>query len=119
VSDQSKRVQFSGSTSDLPLAFSQIRESDSVVRAQSGQVIVIGGLMRETRKRNNYKTPVLGDIPGIGKLFRGEQDQGQTVELVLLLRPLVTADADWAKLVSEPLDRADALARQGKVDGNR
>ena len=43
---------------DLPLALSQIRESDSIVRARSGQVIVIGGLMRETRKREDYKTAV-------------------------------------------------------------
>jgi MSHA biogenesis protein MshL len=46
VQDQSKRISFGGSTSDLPLAVSQIRESDSVVRARSGQIIVIGGLMR-------------------------------------------------------------------------
>jgi MSHA biogenesis protein MshL len=55
VSDQSKRISFGGSTSDLPLAVSQIRESDSVVRARSGQVIVIGGLMRERRQRNDHK----------------------------------------------------------------
>ena len=119
VTDQNKKVSFSGSTSDLPLAFSQIRESDSIVRAQSGQVIVIGGLMRETRKRDNYKVPLLGDIPGIGHAFRSERDQGKTVELVLLLRPLVATDADWEKLAQEPVDRIDALARKGKVSSNR
>ena len=119
VTDQNKKVSFSGSTSDLPLAFSQIRESDSIVRAQSGQVIVIGGLMRETRKRDNYKVPLLGSIPGIGHAFRSERDQGTTVELVLLLRPLVATDADWEKLAQEPIDRMDALAAKGKVSGNR
>ena len=59
VDDQSKRISFGDSSSDLPLAFSQIRESDSVVRAKSGQVIVIGGLMRERRVRDDYKTPFL------------------------------------------------------------
>ncbi len=119
VSDQNKRVSFGGAASDLPLAFSQIRESDSVVRARSGQVIVIGGLMRETRTRNSHKTPLLGDVPGLGRLFRSERDRGQTVELVLLLRPLVTADDSWDALVREPLDRAAALAKEGKVEGQR
>lgn len=119
VTDQNKRVSFGGSTSDLPLAFSQIRESDSVVRAQSGQVIVVGGLMRETRKRDNYKVPLLGDIPGVGHAFRSERDQGRTVELVLLLRPLVASDADWDRMVAESSERASELAKRGKVDRNR
>jgi len=116
VSDQSKRVNFGGGTSDLPLALSQIRESDSVVRARSGQLIVIGGLMRETRRRADYRTPLLGDVPVLGRLFRSERDQTRTVELVLLLRPLVPTDGDWEKLAQEPQDRAASLAELGKVD---
>jgi MSHA biogenesis protein MshL len=72
---------------------SQIRESDSVVRAHSGQVIVIGGLMRETRQRDDYKTPFLGDVPGLGHLFKSKRDLSSTVELVLLLRPVVVDEA--------------------------
>ena len=65
MTDQSKQHLGRAATTDsLPLALSQIRESDSIVRAHSGQVIVIGGLMRETRQRQDYKTPLLGDIPG-------------------------------------------------------
>jgi len=119
VSDQSKRISFGGSTSDLPLAVSQIRESDSVVRAHSGQVIVIGGLMRETRQRTDYKTPGLGSIPGLGNLFKSKRDQSTTVELVLLLRPVVVDDGDWDAMVRESTDRAAALAKQGKVEGLR
>jgi MSHA biogenesis protein MshL len=119
VRDQSKRVNFGGGSSDLPLAYSQIRESDSVVRARSGQLIVIGGLMRETRRRSDYKTPLLGDVPGLGRLFQSERDQSHTVELVLLLRPLIPTDADWDALTAEPADRAAALAKRGRVDGLR
>ncbi|HKU88408.1 MAG TPA: pilus (MSHA type) biogenesis protein MshL [Steroidobacteraceae bacterium] len=119
VTDQNKQVQFNGISSNLPLALSEIRESDSVVKAHSGQVIVIGGLMRETRKRDAHKVPMLGDIPGVGKLFRSERDLGQTVELVLLLRPLVATDGDWDGMVRDSLARTDAMARHGKVEGNR
>jgi MSHA biogenesis protein MshL len=119
VQDQSKRISFGGSTSDLPLAVSQIRESDSVVRARNGQIIVIGGLMRETRQRNDHKTPGLGSIPVVGNLFKSKRDASTTVELVLLLRPIVVDDGDWDAMVRESTDRAAALAKQGKVEGVR
>jgi MSHA biogenesis protein MshL len=113
VTDQVKTLKVADSTDTLPLAFSQIRESDSVVKARSGQVIIIGGLMRETRKNQQHKTPVLGDIPGVGRLFRSERKQSSTVELVILLRPLVVSDTDWPGLVQEPQTRLDDMARQG------
>ncbi len=119
VNDQSKRVSFGGSTSDLPLAFSQIRESDSVVRARSGQVIVIGGLMREQRQRHDYKTPGLGSVPVLGNLFKSKRDRSTTVELVLLLRPLVADDAQMEAMVRETSERAASLAQKGKVDGTK
>jgi MSHA biogenesis protein MshL len=119
VSDQSKRVSFGNSTSDLPLAFSQIRESDSVVRARSGQVIVIGGLMRETRQRNDHKTPGLGSIPVLGNLFKSKRDTSKTVELVLLLRPIVASDQDWENMVREAEARTAAAAKKGGVEATR
>lgn len=115
VTDQQKELSIRGQTDSLPLALSQIRESDSIVRAHSGQVIVIGGLMRQTRKDQDYKTPLLGDIPGLGRLFRSERNQTSTVELVILLRPLVVGDNDWTTLVKESTDRVDELARKGKL----
>lgn len=119
VTDQNKSVSFSGTTSSLPLALSQIRESDSVVKARNGQVIVIGGLMREARSRDTYKTPWLGDVPGVGRLFRSERDQTRTVELVILLRPIVAQDQDWAQLVNEPQNRIDALRKAGRLDAKK
>lgn len=111
VTDQKKSLTVSGTTDTLPLALSQIRESDSVVKARSGQLIVIGGLMRETRKDVDYKTPLLGDVPIVGKLFRSERKQSKTVELVILLRPLVVNDADWDELVRTPTARIDKLGQ--------
>jgi MSHA biogenesis protein MshL len=116
VEDQQKTLSVRGNTDVLPLALSQIRESDSIVKAKSGQIIVIGGLMRETRHRTDYKTPLLGDIPGIGRLFRSERDQRRTTELVILLRPLVVDDGDdWQPLVDEPMERIEELAKKGDV----
>jgi len=115
VTDQTKSLSVRGNTDVLPLALSQIRESDSIVKAQSGQIIVIGGLMRETHKRDEYKLPLLGDIPGLGRLFKSERDQTSTTELVILLRPLVVADGDWQQLVQEPTERLEQLGKKGKL----
>lgn len=115
VRDQQKTLSVRGNTDTLPLALSQIREADSIVKARSGQVIVIGGLMREMRKRDDYKTPLLGDIPGLGRLFRSERDQRTTTELVILLRPLVVGDGDWAALADAPTKRIDSLAEKGDL----
>lgn len=113
VADQTKTLTVQGQVDTIPMALSQIRESDSIVRAKSGQLIIIGGLMREELDKTNYKTPLLGDIPGVGKLFRSEQNQRSTIELVILLRPIVVADSDWPGLVSEPAARLNDLNKSG------
>jgi MSHA biogenesis protein MshL len=113
VTDQTKSLTIDGSVDTIPLALSQIRESDNIVRARSGQLVIIGGLMREQVSKVKYKTPLLGDIPGLGKLFRSEQNQSHTVELVILLRPIVVADGDWPALVGEPQSRLQDLSQRG------
>jgi MSHA biogenesis protein MshL len=101
VTTQTLTIEVQGSPDVLPMAQSAVRESDSMVRAHSGQVIVIGGLMQETVDKQQYKTPLLGDIPGVGHLFRSEQDTKSKVELVILLRAMVVNGSDWPQLVDE------------------
>jgi MSHA biogenesis protein MshL len=116
VTDQQKNFSVRGTTDSLPLAFSQVRESDSIVRAASGQIIVIGGLMRATRRKQDYKIPIAGDLPLIGRLFRSEREQNLTSELVILLRPMVVEDQDWTKLVSDSQRRIEELTKRGKLE---
>jgi len=115
VSTQTLTIEVQGSPDVLPMAQSSVRESDSIVRAHSGQVIVIGGLMQETVDRQQYKTPLLGDIPGLGRLFRSEQDTKSKVELVILLRAMVVNGSDWPKLVDESPGMEDAAAAGKKA----
>lgn len=117
VTDQPKSVTIDGVTDSIPLAFSQIRESDSIVKANNGQVIVIGGLMREMRQSEHYKMPGLGSVPVLGRLFRSERQTTRTVELVILLRPIVvTGDGEWSNLVSEHSTRLDDMVKRGKLE---
>ena len=110
VTEQQKTIQLgnSGVTSSanilqLPLALSTIRESDNIVRAKSGQVVVIGGLMANTQTEGTAGTPVLSRIPFFGTLFRRTTQTSQKTELVILLKPVLVS----SQTISEGLMRAD------------
>ena len=106
VTDQQKNLTVSGETDILPLAFSQIRESDSIVKARSGQIIVIGGLMRNSSSDEDFSTPILGKIPGLGNLFKSKRAIEQKTELVILLKPIVVDSDDvWTQMAGDSLER--------------
>lgn len=102
VTEKTKNISVSSGTSlSVPLAVSSIRESDSIIRAKSGQVVIIGGLMQNTVEQNNSKVPLLGDLPLIGGLFRHTQEIAKKSELVILLKPIVIdSDQDMADRVN-------------------
>ena len=113
LSDQQKVVTVSGETDTLLLAFSEIRESDSIVRAKSGQIIVIGGLMKTSMRSEVFGTPVLRHIPGVGKLFQSTREIETKSELVILLKPIVADNDDvWTTMTGESLQSIRRLARQ-------
>jgi MSHA biogenesis protein MshL len=110
VTSKTLNVTANGSANSLPLAYSEVREADTVVKAMSGQLIVIGGLMQLDKTSQDYRVPGLGDIPVVGNLFRSQQKTMTRSELVILLRPvLVDDDAQWAQLTKEQADHAAAI----------
>jgi MSHA biogenesis protein MshL len=114
VTDQTKALTVSGETDELPLAFSQIRESDSIVRAKSGQIIAIGGLMRNSTQRNDYSTPVLGRVPGLKRLFGSTREIESKTELIILLRPIVVDDdSDWSRVIQPAAMRISTMGSGG------
>src|SRR5881394_265654 len=114
VTDQKKEITISNETDTLPLAFSEIRESDSIVKARSGQIIAIGGLMRNSSTKRNFTTPVFGSIPGLKKLFGSTREVEVKTELVILLRPIVVdSDDDWPRIIQPAAERVSALGAAG------
>lgn len=89
VTDQVKDIEVFGVNQSLPLAFSTVRESDSVVRAKSGQVIIIGGLMQNQTTEIEGGVPGLKSIPVLGHLFKNRKQVAKRSELVILLKPTV------------------------------
>ncbi|CAH8207958.1 pilus (MSHA type) biogenesis protein MshL [Vibrio aestuarianus] len=97
VEQQSKEIDYGETKIILPLAKSTIRESDSIIRAQDGDVVVIGGLMKSNNINQVSKVPFLGDIPALGHLFRNTSKITQKTELVILLKPTVVGVNTWQK----------------------
>ena len=94
VVDQQKTVTVGNTTQQIPLALSTVRESDSIVRAHSGQVIVIGGLMQDQTNDQQAATPALGDVPILGNLFKHKKQTSIKSELVILLKPIVVGGSE-------------------------
>ncbi len=63
-----------------------VQEIDSIVKMQSGQTVVMGGLMKDSDNVNQIGIPVLGDIPILGNLFHAHGDAINKTELVIFLR---------------------------------
>lgn len=97
VTEKKKEIDLGEDELTLPLAFSSVRETDSVIKASDGQVVVIGGLMQNKEKNLESGVPFFSDIPVIGKLFQQNRDTRVKSELVILLRPRVLRPdvADW------------------------
>lgn len=93
--EQNKTIQLGTETLILPLAQSRVRESDTIIRAKSGEIVVIGGLIETYKIDQESKTPLFGDIPLLGGLFKSVSETTQKRELVILLKPVVIGQDTW------------------------
>ena len=90
----------------LPLAASTVSETDTVVRVTNGNIVAIGGLMKQQDQRNRSGIPGLMDIPIIGTLFKNTSRSGLKSELVILIKPTVIEnDESWKPSVQEAANR--------------
>jgi len=65
------------------------RTITSVIRLKSGETSLLAGLIRRDKTRGVVKTPLLGDIPWLGRLFRNETVTDKNTDLVLTLTPQI------------------------------
>ena len=107
IEEQTKTISFgSSSVGDLviPVAKSDVRESDTIVKSQSGDVIIIGGLMKTIEKDIVSKTPFIGDIPWLGELFTNRQKVNLKTELVILVKPQIVKKNTWKQEIKKSSD---------------
>ncbi len=111
VTEKIKDIGLSSATSlSVPLAVSTIRESDSIIRAKNGQVVVIGGLMQDVLKDEDASVPFLSDLPLIGGLFKHVRKVKKKSELIILLKPIVVESNDqWADAINRSQQRVNNI----------
>lgn len=71
----------------------QVREMESMLRVNSGDVAIIGGLMQEIRDGSDRQLPGLASIPLLGRLFVQRRKQRRQTELLIVLKPTVLNNA--------------------------
>lgn len=90
----------------IPVPRSSIQETDSVIRAQDGQIVAIGGLITQSQVSDRSQIPGLGNIPLAGNLFGESNKVSQKRELVILLKATVVhSDKDWQDDILQARER--------------
>jgi len=79
----------------------QQRKIESTVAVQSGQTVVLGGLIRENKSQTRSGIPGLYKVPILGPLFGQSLDERRRTELVVLITPRAVADSAQARQITE------------------
>lgn len=98
----------SGGTLNLPLASSSVSETDSIVRARDGQIVALGGLMRQATFDDQ------SGLPGLPKSVFGQTNKrSEKHELVILLKPtVVDSEQDWSDDIARSRDHLSGMAEK-------
>ena len=104
-----------GKITQIPIVTTS--ESETTVMVKDGITIIIGGLKKEERTKTVKKIPALGDIPGVGFLFRNTSDEVKKTELVILLTPhIMSGEASYTDFSEiKPANGAVLSMYAGKI----
>ena len=83
------------------------RAASAKVAVRDRETIILGGFMSKQSTKTKSGVPFLKDIPGLGALFRSTGNDGQQVELMVLIRPTVLPTPEAAAL--EAADQRDKM----------
>lgn len=112
TAEQTKTIQLSNERIVLPLAQSNIRESDTVIKASNGEIVVIGGLMQTVISDSESGIPGLRSIPMFGNLFTSKRKTEKKKELVILLKPTVITEGSWQQQMQQSTQQVKDWAQQ-------
>ncbi|WEK43446.1 MAG: type II secretion system secretin GspD [Candidatus Sphingomonas colombiensis] len=77
------------------------REVETTLTVDDGQIAIIGGLLDDNERRTIEKVPLLGDIPGLGQLFRSRAKTRTKTNLMVFIRPTILRNASDNRRVTE------------------
>jgi len=86
------------------------------VIAEDGEIIVLGGLIKEKIARDQDKIPGFGDLPLLGWLFRSKTDQFEKINLIIFIRPtIIRTKADLERINERASSRFKKAKELNKV----
>lgn len=98
------RQEVSAIVGPVSLDFSELiiskREIETTVTVDDGEIIVLGGLIQDDEQISLEKVPLLGDIPGLGKLFQSNARSRIRNNLMVFLRPRILRNVDDLRTVT-------------------
>ena len=98
ISQESTKLDEQGTTSsDRPTTLK--RTIDTTVIIKDGNTVVIGGLIDDSFSDTEFRTPCLGDIPLLGKLFRTTSTGNDKTNLFIFITPRVVKNPDEAQAI--------------------
>jgi general secretion pathway protein D len=90
------------------------RTIDTTILVENGEVIILGGLIRDKETQAESRVPLLGSIPGLGALFRSRTKNIEKQNLLVFLRPTVlTSGADVAAASERKFNRIFEVEIEG------
>jgi MSHA biogenesis protein MshL len=105
TTELTKSISVSGqSPYSLPSAQTNIRESDTIIKARNGEIVVIGGLMQSSISDSESKVPLLGSVPLVGKLFTNISKIERKKELIILIKPTVSSSSAMQQQLQQSAD---------------
>ncbi|MBI2298862.1 MAG: hypothetical protein HYU66_07930 [Armatimonadetes bacterium] len=84
---------------ELPIISTRV--ATTTVMVQSGQTVVIGGIIRDRTSERKTSVPILGDLPLVGPLFRRTDDTKERTELMVFLTPFVVTTDEQLQRIRE------------------
>src|SRR5690606_16135832 len=78
------------------------REIETTVSVDDGEIIVLGGLLDQNERVSVERIPGLGDIPGVGHLFRSTAREGGKTNLMVFIRPTIVRSTADARAITAP-----------------
>lgn len=110
VSDASTTVDSNGNPSISTRAVS------TQVAVQSGQTVLLGGLIKQSESDSKSQVPLLGNVPGLGWLFSNQQQNKARTELLVLITPRVVSNTDNAREITNDYRRQMMLLKPSIIE---
>jgi MSHA biogenesis protein MshL len=106
VSEQNKSV----AGQQVPLARTSVRELDSIIKAQDGRIVILGGLAYERTVDNTAGIPGLNDVPVVGAAFDQRRQSTVKSEFIILLRPVIANTQSEQNLLRDTGERVRRIS---------